>query len=248
MKKTTLQAGAAALAAAAMLLAGCGSSDSSDTGSKGAPAATQATDNGVAALTADEILAKAKEAVKKAGSFQFKGSETADGTTTTIAFRISGDDFAGSLSMGDGVDVELLSVDGKHYMKPTEGFWAMFAGPEQAKKMAAATGGKWVLVPAKDETANGLFAAANVDELLKPTGKLAKGEATKVGDTAVITLTDAGDATSKLFVATTGDAYPVKIGADAAGEGVLFSEFGATFADIKAPAAGEFIAQESLGK
>ncbi|GGN24278.1 hypothetical protein FHR83_002888 [Actinoplanes campanulatus] len=248
MKKTTLQAGAAALAAAAMLLAGCGSSDSGDTGSKGTPAATQATDNGVAALTADEILAKAKEALKKAGSFQVKGSQTSEGTTVSIDFRISGDDFAGSMSMGEGADVELLSVGGKQYMKPAEGFWAMLAGPEQAKKMAAATGDKWILVPAKDETATGLFAAGNVDELLKPTGKLAKGEAAKVGDTAVITLTDAGDATAKLFVATTGDAYPVKIGADAAGDGILFSEFGATFADIKAPAAGEFIEKSSLGK
>ncbi|BEL08108.1 lipoprotein [Actinoplanes sichuanensis] len=247
MTKIAFRAGLAALAAAGMLLSGCGGSDSTEPKGGTTTAAQAAADNGVAALTADEILAKAKEALTKVGSFHMAGSATTDGETMSLDFKVSGKDFAGKMSMGKDADVEILSVGGKQYMKPSEGFWAMLAGPEQAKTMVTATGGKWVLVPAKDSV-SGLFAAADVNELLKPTGALSKGEATKVGEQAVITLKDAGDAESQLFVATTGEPYPVRIGPSATGEGITFSEFGAKFDGIAAPAADQVVDQASLGK
>ncbi|MFC4069351.1 hypothetical protein [Actinoplanes subglobosus] len=245
MTKIAFRAGLAALATATMLLSGCGGSDSAEP--KGGTTAAQATDNGVAALTADEILAKAKEALTKANSFHLAGSATTDGDTMSLDFKISGKDFAGTMSMGKDAAVEVLAVGGKQYMKPSEGFWAMIAGAEQAKTMVAATGGKWVLVPAGEQI-SGLFAAADVNELLKPGGTLSKGEATKVGEQAVITLKDSSDADSQVFVATTGEAYPVRIGPSITGEGITFSEFGATFEGIVAPAADQVIDQASLSK
>jgi hypothetical protein len=247
MTKIAFRAGLAALATATMLLSGCGGSDSTEP-KGGTPAASQApADNGVAALTADEILAKAKEALTKAGSFHLAGAATTDGQTMSLDFKVSGKDFVGKMSMGKDADVEILAVGGKQYMKPSEGFWAMIAGAEQAKTMTTATGGKWVLVPAKDQI-SGLFAAADVNELLKPGGTLSKGETTKVGEQPVVTLKDSSDAESLVFVATTGEAYPVRIGPSATGEGVTFSEFGAKFDGIVAPAADQVIDQASLGK
>lgn len=246
MTKIAFRAGLAALATATMLLSGCGGSDSAEP-KGGTTAAAQATDNGVAALTADEILAKAKEALTKANSFHLAGSATTDGDTMSLDFKISGKDFVGTMSMGKDAAVEVLAVGGKQYMKPSEGFWAMIAGAEQAKTMVAATGGKWVLVPAGEQI-SGLFAAADVNELLKPGGTLSKGEATKVGEQAVITLKDSSDADSQVFVATTGEAYPVRIGPSITGEGITFSEFGATFEGIVAPAADQVIDQASLSK
>jgi hypothetical protein len=248
MTKTAFRAGLAALATATMLLSGCGGSDSTEPKGGTTTTASQApADNGVAAMTADEILTKAKEALTKAGSFHMAGSATTDGETMSLDFKVAGKDFVGTMSMGKDAEVEVLAVGGKQYMKPSEGFWAMIAGPEQAKKMVAATGGKWVLVPAKDQI-SGLFAAADVNELLKPGGTLSKGEATKVGEQPVITLKDSSDTESLVFVATTGEAYPVRIGPSATGEGVTFSEFGAKFDGIVAPAANQVIDQATLGK
>ncbi|WP_433795122.1 hypothetical protein [Actinoplanes sp. CA-252034] len=250
MTKIAFRAGLAAVATASMLLSGCGGSDSAEPkGGTATTAASQApADNGVAALAAEEILTKAKDALTKAGSFHMAGAATTDGETMSLDFKVSGKDFAGKMSMGKDAEVEILSVGGKQYMKPSEGFWAMIAGAEQAKTMVKATGGKWVLVPAKDQI-SGLFAAADVNELLKPGGALSKGEATKVGEQPVITLKDASDADSQVFVATTGEPYPVRIGSSATGEGVTFSKFGEKFdADIKAPAADQVIDQASLGK
>ncbi|GIE75338.1 hypothetical protein Aph02nite_12880 [Actinoplanes philippinensis] len=250
MTKIAFRAGLAALATASMLLSGCGGSDSAAESKGGTPttAASQApADNGVAALAAEEILTKAKDALTKAGSFHMAGSATTDGETMSLDFKVSGKDFAGKMSMGKDAEVEILSVGGKQYMKPSEGFWAMIAGAEQAKTMVKATGGKWVLVPAKDQI-SGLFAAADVNELLKPGGALSKGEATKVGEQPVITLKDASDADAQVFVATTGEPYPVRIGKSATGEGVTFSKFGEKFEAIAAPAADQVIDQNSLGK
>jgi hypothetical protein len=244
MKKIAFRAGIAVLATATMLLTGCGSSDSPEP--KSGAAAQAPADNGVAALTADEILAKAKEALTKAGSFHMAGSGTSEGTTMTMDFKISGKDLSGKMSMGEGADVEILAVGGKQYMKPSEGFWALLAGPEQAKTMVAATGGKWVLVPAKDSTSS-LFAAADVDELLKPTGKVAKGEVVQVDGKPAITLTDSGDAEASLFIATTGEPYVLRNGKAATGDGIVFTEFGQKF-DIAAPAADQVIEQSALGK
>lgn len=249
MRKTTFRAGFAAAAAAAMLLAGCGGTDS--TGSTGSTATGDSaavestTDNGIAALGADEILAKAKAALTKAGSYKMSGSATQDGTTMKMDFEISGKDLKGTLSMGEGADIELLSVGGQQFMKPSEGFWTMLGLGAQAKVMTEQLGGKWVLVPTTDQSMSSIFGAANPDEVLKPTGTLTKGEATEVAGTPVITLTDSGDAENAVFVATKGEPYPVKLGA-ATGDGVTFSDFGASFTGIKAPAEGEFVKKEDL--
>jgi hypothetical protein len=245
MKKIAFRSGAAALAAATMLLTGC-TSDDAEPKSGGAAQTRAQADNGVAALTADEILAKAKEAVTKAGSYHISGSNTAEGTTMTMDYRFSGKDLIGKMSMGQGADVDVLAVGGKQYMKPSESFWAMMVGPEQAKTMAAATAGKWVAVPAGDSSSS-FLAAADTDELLKPTGTLTKGEAVQVDGKPAITLIDSADAESALFIATTGEPYVLKVGKAATGEGIVFTEFGQKF-DIAAPAADQVMEQSPLGK
>ncbi|GAA4951456.1 hypothetical protein [Actinoplanes utahensis] len=237
------KAGIAALAAGAMLLGGCGSNDSAE------PAATAASQapagNGVAALTADEILTKAREALTKAGSYHVKGGATSEGQSMTMDFRVSGADLVGTMSISKGAEIALLKVGGKQYMRPSEGFWSTLGLGATAKQASAALGTKWLEVPASNKDMSGIFQIWNVDELLSPTGTASKGETADVDGKPAIVVTDSSDAESKVFVATTGEPYLLKIG-NTAGDALVFTEFGATFADLKAPAAGQVIDMATL--
>lgn len=235
---STFKAGLAALAAGAMLLAGCGSSGGAE---PTATAASQApAGNGVAALTADEILTKSGEALKKAGSYHVKGGATSGGQSMAMDFRVAGADLAGKLTMRQGADVELLKVGGKQYMRPSEGFWSMVGMGATAKQVSAALGTRWLEVPASNTDMSAIFQIWNVEELLSPTGAASKGETADVDGKPAIVLTDSDSAESKLFVATTGEPYPLKVG-NTTGDALLFTEFGATFAEIAAPAPGQVI-------
>jgi hypothetical protein len=71
-----------------------------------------------------------------------------------------------------------------------------------------------------------------------------KGELTKIGEVDVITVKD-GKAT--VYVATKGEPYPIRL-ENLAGEGgqIDFSEFGATFEEIKAPPDDQVVDLEKL--
>lgn len=173
------------VATVVMLLSGCGGGDNTETG--GPVASPAAPDNGVTALAADEILAKARAALEQAGSYRMKGKATEQGTKIGVDVTVAGADFRGTLSFADAAEVELL----------------------------------------------------------KPEGRLSKGGTLSIAFTPVVELTDSGNAENKLYVATTGDPYPVVLG-ELTGDRVEFSDFGASFPDVKAPAAGEFIEQSKI--
>ncbi|MDI6097171.1 hypothetical protein QLQ12_00925 [Actinoplanes sp. NEAU-A12] len=243
MRKISLRAGLAAVATATLLLAGCGSSDSAKptaAATSQAPTSQAPTDNGIAALSADEILAKSKAALKKAGSFQMKGNAIVEKDTMAVDFRVSGADFVGSMTMGKDAEVKVMLVGGKQYMKPSEGFWKMLGLGEMAQTMAKTAGDKWLLVPAGDDSIGGIFDAADPDVLLKSTGTIGKGATTQIGAQPVIALTDTGEKEAQLFVATTGEPYPIKQGT-ATGDGIIFSDFGATFDTLTAPTAEQIL-------
>lgn len=137
-----MPAGAIALVALAGLLAGCGNAD--DT----AAATTQATSapagNGIEALDADQILAKAKAALKGAKSFRMTGTSDNNGQKMAVDLEVSGDDLRGTLSLGTG-KLELLAVGGTRYVRPDEAFWMSSApSPEQGKAAAEAVGNRWI--------------------------------------------------------------------------------------------------------
>jgi hypothetical protein len=244
--KSVTRAGLAALTMSAALLAGCGSGDGDAAAPAAATSAAPAT-NGVADLPADAIAAKAAAALKAAKSFHVKGAMTDNGDVTTLDMKISGDDVIGSLEFG-GAKLEMLSVAGQRYIRPNEAFWKMIdSSGATAKLMKNAVGTKWIKPSATDVSFNNFFSITNVDDMLKPTGTLSKGEAKTVEGVPAIGLVDSGDAKSTLYVATTGEPYPVKLDRPAP-EGLTFSEVGATFAEIKAPAATEVIDQSALKK
>jgi hypothetical protein len=247
-----------ALASAALLAGGCaGQNGDADPAAPAAQATTAApatsaapaapAGNGVEALEAEAILDKAKAALKKAGSFRMKGDIVTDGDKMGLDFKTDGTKVKGKLSMG-GPSVELLEVGGKRYIRPDAAFWAMSGGgKEQGQQMAQLIGDRWVIVKAGDKDTADMFGFSDIDSMLDADGKVTKGKAKDVNGKPAIGLVDNSKDGGTLYIATTGEPYPLRIESKDAAEGGLdFTEFGAEFADIVAPAAKDVVDLEKL--
>ena len=249
MKIILIGRAAVALVAAAALLAGC-QGDDGDGGGPPAPAASTAVDNGVAALAPAEILQRARDALKKAGSYRMQGEIAEDGQRIKLDFRLRNADVGGTMAVGDA-QVQLLRVAGQQYIKPNAAFWATINNGDtrQAAQVAKLLGDRWAKVPADNKDFAELFSVASVDELLKPDGQLAKGEVKDAGGVRAVGLTDGGPEGGTLYVATIGEPYPVRMEGPTATDGhIAFTDFGAAFADLAAPDPAQVVDFDQLGR
>jgi hypothetical protein len=239
---------AVTVAALAVLAAGCQSTDDTKTA---APAPTSVAPskpagNGVAALTAAEILKKAKAALVASKSFHVKGNTVEDGEKLAVDLKVSGKNVSGSLVTGKA-KVELLAVGGKQFIRPNEAFWTISGAGKQAHTVAKVVGTRWVKVTPGDKDLADLFSLGDADTLLDPDGALTKGTEKVIAGVPAIGLVDGGKPGGTLWIATTGEPLPLKLdGTD--GSGATFGEFGKTFAEIKQPAATEVFDMATLGK
>jgi hypothetical protein len=236
----------AILGAAVVLLAGCASNDDKDTPAAAAPTSAAPADNGVAALEPPAIIEKAKAALKTAKSFHMKGSINDEGQETALDLKVSGPDVVGSMTISKA-KVELLRVGGKQYMKPDAAFWKMTAAA-QANTIIQVVGDRWVVVPASNKDLSGLFTVTDIDQILDPDGTLTKGPVKPINGTPAISLVEGGSDGGTLYVATTGEPYPLELAGPTAADGGLdFTEFGETFSDLKAPAAADTLDLSKIG-
>jgi hypothetical protein len=224
------------LAAAGTALAACGTDSGTARTAEWVPA-----DNGVAALAPADILKRAKAALAKTKSFHVKGDTSDEGQHIEMDVKVSGADFAGVVTLSKA-KVELLSVGGKHYIRPDQAFWTMSAGPQQAATIAEVMGDRWALVRPSDKNFADMFDLGDVDQMLAPEGALGKGPIKQINGTSAVGLVDKGPDGGTLYVATVGEPYPLRAdGTKAADGAMVFSEFGATFTEINAPASTEVI-------
>ena len=199
-------------------------------------------DNGVAALSADEILAKARTAMINAGSFRMKGDVTQEGGKLSLDTKRRGGDIAGTFVMA-GSDstpkgkVDAIRVGNDTYFKGDATFWKSLGG-KNPEGVAELLENKWVKPAGTDKTFEPMLKLSDPEELLKSNGSVTKGEVTKIGETDVIALKD-GETT--LYVATKGEPLPVRLEGPPNEGKVDFSEFGATFEEIKAPPSEEVV-------
>jgi hypothetical protein len=82
----------------------------------------RANDNGVADLTAEEILAEAKEAATVAESVRISGEFAGDGEEFGIDMGFSAEDASGTITV-TGVDIEIISVAGDVYVMADADAW-----------------------------------------------------------------------------------------------------------------------------
>jgi len=247
--KTKLTGAVAVLASAALLATGCGGQGKDDAAAPAKATSAAPATNGVEALEAAQILDKSKAALKSATSFHTKGEMMSEGSKIGLDLKNAGENVKADVSM-NGAKVELLQVAGRRYMRPDAKFWVMFGGGQaQGAEIAKLVGDRWVQAKATDKSTAGLFEIADVDSLLDTGGTLTKGAAKDFEGKPAIALVDKSDEGGTLYVATTGEPYPLKLEApNPADGGLTFSEFGATFADLNAPAAADVLDLDKLLK
>lgn len=212
-------------------------------------ASPEPSDNGVSALSGEEILAKAQSALAGAKSFRFKGDVSLD-EAGRLAFdvKIRDQDLIGTFTMSGGGagspqgKVEALRVNGQTYFKGDETFWKS-AGGKNAGAAIELFEGKWVRPKPGDKFFASLLKLTEPEDFLKADGPITKGEPKKIGELDAIALKD-GE--SSLFVATKGEPFPLRLEGPP-GEGQAeFSEFGAAFDEIKEPPADQVVDMSKL--
>ncbi len=181
---------------AAVLIAGCGGSSSSG--------------NGITSKSPTEILAATKAAADSATSVHVAGTLNSGGSLITLDLNlIAGHGGRGQISEG-GLSFELIVVEDTVYIKGSPSFYSHFGGAAAAQLFQ----GKWLRAPATSGELASLAPLTNLATLLNQTlsghGTLVKGATTTIVGQPVIELRDTAKDGS-LFVATTGQPYPIEI-------------------------------------
>jgi hypothetical protein len=203
-------------------LTGCGSGSSSG--------------NGVAAKTPTEIVAAAKAAADGASSVHVSGSMISGSTPLTLNLNLTaGKGGRGQIS-SNGLSFQLIQTAGTVYISGSPAFYRHFAGPSAAQLLQ----GKWLKAPAN----TGEFASiASLTDLRKLVdaglanshGTLTKGATTTINGQKVIAIEDSSKAGGTLYVATTGQPYPIEIAKSGTEGGkITFGNWNASF-PISAP-------------
>lgn len=219
----------AALAVSSVLLLGgvaaCSSSTStsSESPTSAAPSA-EATPNGVQKQSADKILDSAKAAAKDATSVKLSVVTESEGNEVRTDLTISDQGSQGTLGQPAGGNVEVVSTPDTIYVKGDA--FAQSLGGDTAAQVQ----GKWVSIPSDNPAAQSFTGLDSidsfVDNVLTTPKNLTKGEEKDLEGTPAISLkSDQG----VLWVATTGEPYPLQIDAPEGTKGKL------TLSDWNAP-------------
>ena len=194
----TMRVLALALVLTAALLAGCGSS-----GPSSKP-------NGEEAKSATQVLADAKKAATAASSAHVSGSIRSSGTPITLDLSTArGKGAKGSMST-NGLSFDLVRVGDTLYIRGSDAFYKRFAGDAVARFLH----GKWLKAPATEGRLKTLAPLTSIKSLFASIashhGKLANDGKTTYKGADVVAIRDTSDG-SKLYVAATGQPYPVAI-------------------------------------
>jgi hypothetical protein len=204
---------AIALTTGGLGVAGCGG-DSASTSSATAAATTgTAADNGVASLSAKEILTKAAAAANAASSVRIVGNVDQDGQQLSLDLTL-GKDVAGGTFGFKGYQVQVRLVDNTFYLKAPAGFYDSVGNSGAA--IGQLVGDKWFGIPLDNASASDEFGALQsftdkgklFDSLLKDAADATVKGSSDVNGQPVVLLDDGKGGT--LAVATTGEPYPLQ--------------------------------------
>lgn len=201
--------------------------------------------NGVAALSADEILQRAKTSLTAARSYRVNGTMIDGGQTSQLDFSVDGADLTGKMAFGS-MEVELLAVGNDRFLRGNEEFFVQGLGPEQGAAVGKVFAGRWIAGADNDPSFASLFTIGTVEEILRPTGTLSKGEEKEIGGVPAIGLKDSADPDGVFWIATTGEPYPLRLSNAKSNAELVISGVGEPVTGITEPAADEIIDLEQL--
>jgi hypothetical protein len=177
MRPTRLTAILTALALGGAALAGCGGSSS---GGKD-----------LSDLSTTQLLDRAVAQVKKEKYVSVSGKIDDQGQETGLDLNYVGDDSRGTITL-EGTTLELETVGGKTWFKPSDAFWNKQMGAKSAAQIIKIIDGRWIVAEASNQSFAQLIELASKDfvtkEILDPDSKVTKGKVTKVKGIDVIPL------------------------------------------------------------
>ncbi len=208
-------------------MAGCGGDD----------------DNGIAGLSAAEILTETQEAAEAAESLRVEGAVSDEGSEFSISMELTADSSTGTLS-AEGISFELLSVGDDLYMRADADAWTTMAGDPGAGALLA---DRYVLVPPGDTSFDSFADFGGLDNftesVLTPVGSVTKGDETEVnGEPAIGLVSSEGGV---MYIATTGDPLPVRLDPPEGQTGGLDFEWDVSV-DIEAPDEDDIVDLSSI--
>jgi hypothetical protein len=251
--RTTLAACAAALA----LLAGCSSTTSGSgsagsgggSGSAGSGSGQAAAGNGVDSLSADEILTRAKAALKGARSVHVHGGGKSDGTAITLDLKIKGSSGGtGKMSL-NGASFEITRIDNTVYLRADEKFYTS-RGIPAAQARALST--KWIKGTTADKNLAEVGQFTDIkeltDALLTPDNAISKGVKKTVNGKNAIGLKDSTGST--MWISLDGDPVPLELtpGSDGSDSGTIEFDGYGDDVQLTEPPASEVIDAGQAGQ
>jgi hypothetical protein len=242
------------LATGVALLAGCGDGAAEPATSSATTSSTSSATagNGVAALEPAAIVARARAAIGGVASFRMKATYRSAGQPTTLDYEISGANMLGTAVDGHG-RIRKLMVGGERYVKPDAAYWRTALG-KRADTVVKAVGARWVRVPAGNKAYASWFPrspaaeATQMLQLMADGGEVTKAGMATIDGRPVISLVNHGVGGGRLYVATVGEPYPLRLDDPTdTGVGFEYSAFGAVFPDITVPPATDVVDLAKLG-
>lgn len=235
----------------AALVAGCGPDEkASAAGNSGAPSASPSasvspspTSNGVDALSASKILAKARKASSAAKSVHIQGKMTEESKTFEIDVRVGGERGAAGHIIMNGQRVDMIRIEDSVYMKGDDAFWRSGGGDSAVVLLS----GKYVKIGLNDKDFADLtlftFPSAIFSDLVKPKGVVTKGRGARVNGVPAVTLVDGTG--GKLYVATEGKPYILRVASDKEAGSLDFLDYDKTVS-VHAPPADRVVDLDEL--
>ncbi len=176
-------------------LSGCGSSSSG---------------NGVAAKSAEQIVAEAKKTADGASSVHVSGSVTSGGSPVTLDLKLAAEKGATGQIAQNGSTFKIVIAGGIAYISGSDAFYRKLGGSAAAQLLA----GKWLKVPTNTPEFSSFASLTNMRKLLDTVlvghGTLEKGSTTRIAGEPAIAVKDTTRG-GTLYVATSGKPYPLQI-------------------------------------
>ena len=232
-------------AVGSILFAGCGG----DVDNPGAPSTGAAT-SALEGLTADQVLARTKAAAASAKSVHVTGDIAEQGQSISIDLQLAGVARGAGTVIQDGGRIDLVRVGNDLYFKADDKTLNRTVAEGNAE-IVKLIGGRYIKASVDTEGfadfAGLLDFVEFVNGALSPDGTISRVDGKPIDGVATVALKD-NDATSGglLYVADSGEPYPLRIEPVSGPGGVTMSDWNADVT-ITPPPADQVIDLSALG-